>query len=311
MNDLPFYKFNDIINNEDFKFSISRSIEDISKEIKLLEDQLNKKEADFYILEDICFNLISILPIPVFNYSESFILRARPNYNGEIFTRTSQLSYNPTQSEIELGRFNLKGEPVFYGAIPIASKENHGALTAITESYKDLFNKQADFRFIYLTIGRWQVDKPIPLIVLTFWEKLNHSFHIKNLNPAFIEQLSKVFSKEDKKKCELLYNYISEKAGRFSDTTNNYLLTTAFYHAIRRKYGNKVGILYSSVMTENKGLNVALSKEIVDEKFIHLDFVVMYKCLRNPSNSKAYNIIPCSKSASIDYNGEFKILGIT
>jgi hypothetical protein len=292
------------------KFTITTTLEEIETYLYVLKTQLTKNEAEFTVLEDNCYELISRLPLPVYYYDSSFIIRARPNFYGEVFTKTSQIGYNPLTDQIELGRFNLKGESVFYGAIPISSHSLDGVMTSICETYKDLFNREADFIRLYLTIGRWQVVKPIPLVLLTFWDKLWNNEQVKNINPVFINHLELSCSEIDQKKCQLFYQFISEKAGRLSDNNNNYLLTTAFYHALKRYYGNETGILYSSSMTENQGLSVALSKEIIDSDFLKLDLVVMYKCERNPADSKKYFVGPCSQASSIDDEGNFRLLGI-
>lgn len=88
------------------------------------------------------------------------------------------------------------------------------------------------------------------------------------------------------------------------------MLTSALYHAIRNQYGSNIGILCSSSITDNYGINIALPKEVVDREYLRLNHVVMYKCERTPSNHKDYKVFPCCKGADTNAKGDFKLLGI-
>ena len=190
-------------------------------------------------------------------------------------------------------------------------KNADGALTTICESYKDLFDDNSQMTYQYLTIGKWAVIKPIPLILLTFYDiAWTNSASIQNINPMYAEFIGLSCNEEDNKKCQLFYNYFSECAGKKNDTENNYLLTTAFYHALQKYYGKEIGILYSSSSTSNYGLNIVLTKDIIDANYLKLEHVVMFKCQRHPSNFKVFNIYPCSQGSDVDENGDFKLLGI-
>lgn len=300
-----------IKDDKEFNFKINSSFDEINQLIDDLKQEVNKKEADFSFLKALCVDLISRLPLPVYFLENTFILRSRPNFEGEVFKNESELSYNPFSEKCRLNRFNLEGETAFYGAAPVTGEKSNGALTSICESYKDLFDSNSKISYQYLTIGKWIVIKQIPVIALTFYDvALENSEHIKNINPVYNEFLRLTCNEVDNKKCKAFLSFFSEAAGRKAESLNTYLLTTAFYHAIQDRYGKHVGILYSSANTENCGLNIVLTKEILDEKYLKLEHVVMYKCQRNPSDYKDVSIFPCSDSSDVSESGEYKLLRI-
>ncbi|MBC7721362.1 MAG: hypothetical protein H7068_05015 [Pedobacter sp.] len=298
-------------NNQTLSLIINTPLSQIIDLIDSLSNEIKKPDVNFNVLKSYCIDLISRLPLPLHYLQDTFILRSRPNYDGEVFSQTSQVSYNPIADKIVLNRFNLKGDSVFYGAPPITSDNANGALTTICESIKELFNGDYSLREQYLTIGKWNIIKPIPLVLLTFYDfAFDKSEHVRNINPAFAEFIGLSCSEEDTKKCKLFFNFFSEFAGRRVDTENNYKLTTAFFYALKEFYGDELGILYSSSMTENTGLNIVLSKEILDSDYLQLEMTIMYKCIRDPANLKIYKVFPCSNEAKVDGDGRFRLLGI-
>ena len=79
-------------------------------------------------------------------------------------------------------------------------------------------------------------------------------------------------------------------------------MTTAFFHSVREYYGEDIGILYSSSMSENTGLNIVLTRDIIDNDYLKLTEVVMYRALRNPNNPLNFQLAPY-RIGSADSNG--------
>jgi hypothetical protein len=295
---------------KELKMKVNSSTETINYLILSLRNEVDKIEPSFQVLEGICYDLITRLPLPIHLYENSFVLRARPN-EPHLFTNQSQINYNSERPDlIKLQRFNLDEEQVFYCAAPIVGGNSNGAMTTIIESFKEIFDKESTWQHKALTIGRWMVHKPMKLIALAFYDTaLKNSIHMQNIIPYFQLFLDSVFDIEDQKKCRLFYGYFSECAGKVNDTRNNYLLTTAFYHAIKKYYGEDVGILYSSSVTENHGINIVLSKEIVDRQHIKLDTVVVYELFKDPNNPFRISGIPTMES-KVDEQGNFDLRSI-
>lgn len=290
-----------------FEMKINSSIEDILCYIHSLEDEIGLKKPDFVKLKSLCLELICRLPLPVQLLQDSFILRGRENYNGEVFNKIQDLSYNPYSDSIRLGRFNFEKEQIFYGALPITTHNASGQLTTICESCKELFDSVSDQDNRYFTVGKWNITKPIKTIVLTFFENAEKtSWHIGNLNPGYQRFLSSVCNTEDLEKCNKFYSFFSGYAARKYDSNDKYLLTTSFFQALRQYYGEDVAVLYSSSMTDNTGLNIALSRQIIDTGHLNLEGVVMFKVTRNRNNFKNYLIVPCTDYALPEKDGRFR-----
>ncbi len=295
----------------EWHLKLNSSKDYFERRIALLEGEIHKPKIDFSLLKEMCLELIIRFPLPVHYYKDSWLIRCRPNYNGEVFSDVGQLSYNPDPKATVANRFNIKEDQVFYCAAPIDYENGNGCLTSICEVQKELFDRNFPFQYQYYTLSKWNVRKEIPLVLLTFCDDNNqHNLQSLNINPVYSRNLSRVCVREDFEKCKLIYNYFSELACKSVDRHNSYLLTTAFYHAIKDYYGAETGILYPSSMTEKFGLNIVLSKEIVDADYLQFNEVIMYKVQRSPNNPFHYNSFPCSKLAKPDVQGKFCISGI-
>jgi hypothetical protein len=294
-------------NGDNLRMKINTPYESINNLISNLKTEVGKDTPSFQFLEDICYDLISRLPLPIHIYHSTFVLRARPN-EPELFTKQSQISYNSERPDlIKLQRFNLDEEQVFYCAAPIDGHNANGALTTIVESFKEVFDKKNNWTFKALTVGKWIVQKKIRLIALAFYnEAVKKSFHMQNITPAYQKFLDEVFEQEDQTKCHLFYSYFSECAGKVNDSRNNYLLTTAFYHAVKKYYGEDMGILYSSSITDNFGINLVLSKEILDSDYLKLDEVMVYLVVKDPINPKHIISRPEMQS-TVNGDGSFQL----
>ncbi len=274
--------------------------------IDLIKNEIELATPDFVKIKKLCLELISNLPIPIQFLQDTFILRSRENINGEVFNNSSQLSYNPHQNKIELGRFNLKGESVFYASLPFKELKANGQMTSLLESCKELFDSKSNFETKYFTIGKWKIINPIKFVVLTFYsEAENKNEFVKQLNVHFRNYISSKYSQDDLDKYLLFCSFFSEAAAKKYDDAKKYLLTTGFLHAIKEYYGNEIGILYSSSITENDGLNIIITKEFVDIGVLKLEGVVMFKAVRDKENIKSYNLYPCTNYALANENGKF------
>lgn len=284
------------------KIKINSTLHDIHQCIDKIKDELNKTSPKFNLLKNYCTQLVHRLPLPINNYN-TFILRSRPNFNGEVFETKTDISYNPNFSESKASRFNLAGDSAFYGAVPLSTDTANGALTTILESLKEIFDDNHSIQEQFYTIGKWEMIKPIRLFALTFFdEAINKSDEVKRINNIFKKHLEDICNKKDQLKCSRFYGFVSTFAGKFCEDEKEYLLTTAFFQAIQSYYGEEIGILYSSAMSENTGLNIVLSKEILDNNYLKLTDVVMYRALRNPDNPLNFELAPY-KIGSADSNG--------
>jgi len=289
--------------------SISESLPAIYSKLNLLRSEATKPLPSFDFMVDKCYELVSYVPIPIHIYHDTFILRARPNEVAP-FTSVKDLTYNSTRPDlIKSGRFNLERESMFYGAAPIEGHNISGQFSCMFESSKDIFDNAAIWSGKAFTVGKFNVTKPIYLLVLAFYEEaFRKSLHIRNICHPFIVAQQK-YSEEDQKKCYLFNSFFSIMAGINNEIDNTYLITTAFYHAVRRYYGDELGILYSSSTTENHGINIVLTPELANG-YLKLDTAIQFDMERNPVDFFNIKGMP-TKHGKADKDGNFKLETIT
>jgi hypothetical protein len=99
------------------------------------------------------------IPITIVEATPPFLARCRPNFDGQIFERKSEISYNPKVSEIRLQRANFDSQQVFYGALPTESDCDFGNCqnTALLETVMEHVKDHRIHRQL-LTLSRWKVS---------------------------------------------------------------------------------------------------------------------------------------------------------
>jgi hypothetical protein len=149
------------------------------------------------------------------------------------------------------------------------------------------------------------------VILLTFYEPaIKNCYDAKLLDGRFGGDIREALSEDDYLTWRNFQKFFSQRAAKKYDSQTSYMLTTAFYHALQQRYGDKLGILYSSSMTENQGMNLALTKGIIDAGYLSLERANMVRCERNPSNYRKYAVYPCSSYALADDHGKFAFTSI-
>jgi hypothetical protein len=280
-----------------------------SNELQLIYDRLlaeaEKADASFDILRDCCIDLIRRLPLPIYYLHDMTVLRARENLDGEVFNHISHISYNPFPDRITLGRFNLAGEAVFYGVPNLEAEKTENYATAWMESCKD-FENFSRSRVKYFTVGQWKIERPLPVVLLTFYQPAEaNSNQVRLINSIIAGHLQPATASDDYRKCKKFYEYFSMHASKRIESDNYYLLTTAFFHAVRQHYGSHVGIVYSSFMSRNFGLNVAISTDVVNALQITLLEVAMFKAQVLSYEKRDLDVFACSNAAIPDVEGKF------
>lgn len=175
---------------------------------------------------------------------------------------------------------------------------------------RELFDRNSQENLSYFTVSKWNVAKPFNAILLTQSTAANQqnttARWINDLYDGFLRQAC---TNQDNAKCQEFYHFLSERVGRKLDNENDYLLTTAFYHAVRAYYGDNVAIVYSSSMTDNCGLNIVLSSALVDYGHLAFDGCIMYNCQRDSSHFNRYSLAPCSEYWQADDQGIIRRFG--
>jgi hypothetical protein len=235
-------------------------------------------------------------PLSPVQISDRRILRARRNYDGELFTAEHEISYNTKCLErISLGRFNRPREALFYGSLPIISDKANFFLTAACEACKEFLDPNTSEDFFDLTFGAWNV-KPFTAICLCFDKQ-----HIAGNERMkdYVEYLTQKL----RENCNVIsYNFIMNTLESISSLSavkdkneGTYFILTAFFCAIKEVYKNNQeeinGIVYPSAETHSNGLNIVLTPNAVDT-FLQLEEVLMYRVSRDVEDRRKFKIFP-------------------
>jgi len=305
--------FDDLYQNGNWRrVPVNCSKKEVINNIGLIEKEVAKPVADFHKLKEYFYLLISKIPLSIQYFENPFLLRARPNENGEVFKHQTEVSYNTlNKDKILCGRFNLRKESLFYSTLPYSTETSSGQLACIVESYKDIYKEGNTEIRKYFTVSKWKINRKFKACNLSFYDvAINKNINTKDLAAPISHFLDNAVSSEDREKCFEFYSFISRKAGVRDDSENNYKLTAAFYHSLRKCYGNDIGIVYSSAMSENNDLNIVLTPEIVDS-CLELENIGMFVWTPDRNVPKTGTIVPCSSLADVDKEGYFRLLNIT
>lgn len=247
------------------------------------------------VYERWCY-LLRRFPLPPVQISDRRILRARRNFNGEIFAEQHEISYNTTCPErLSLGRFNRPGEALFYGSLPTISDKVDFFLTAACEACKDFFDHTSSEDVFDLTFGAWGVKKFTAICLCLEKKHLAANERMKEYIEYFTQKL--------RENCNAAsYNFIINTLESISNLSaikdkneGTYFVLTAFFCAIREVYKNDKeqinGIVYPSAETHGNGLNVVLTPNAVDT-YLRLEEVLMYRVSRVGENRKTLDIFP-------------------
>ncbi len=237
----------------------------------------------------ICHNLLSKLPLSCIEIDVPFIIRGRPNPEGLLFSKNSEISYHSKDLHlIKAGRFNLEQEPMFYGTIRNEKDQNLWTLGIIRECCKPYFDHDSCESTKYITLGKFYLKKKFYVINLCFDVKL------LNANPKLYEsvkeQIADIRKNYTISAANLIIDFwyfLSELASSKFKTENDYFITNVFWHALMDYEKTIAGLLYPSTLINNEGLNIVLRPQIVD-KFLELNSVFMVEMKKNedfPNNT--------------------------
>lgn len=268
---------------------------------------LLRGKPTFGQLVDLFYQLIEVIPLSMVELELEHIVRCRPGYldGGRYYSNVADISYNPYSKR---GRFNFETEPIFYGSMPSGAKNGNCSLTTLIESDKDLLRKDdyiSDTK--YATLGRWDIYKSFHVLNLSYIpETQMRNPLINKLNQHTITNCKNIL---DQGAAEIftMFSLFISKVMSLDTESNGYLVTNAFKLAINWFYGVEMkGFLYSSGVAEHNGINVALSKEVVDEGYIKLTGACVYKVESHPIYLER-KIFPCSNFARTDHYGNFQL----
>lgn len=206
---------------------------------------------------------------------QRFIARSRCCAE-KFYNRQSEISY--VQDVENIKDFNRASPPkvnMFYGAIQSKNIKDFNGLEAVclietsniktdktSPSYSD---KRIEYE--YVTTGLWEVIEPLELAAIVHYDEYcNENSEVLDLRKS-LEGMIGIVSEHVNKKVliDILEFIASEFAKPVSPTERyNYMISSGFSEMVLN-FGLD-GILYPSQKGKGGGFNVALRKEVVDNK---------------------------------------------
>jgi len=307
--------YGDEINPSQFEFQ-DKDIDKLSVQLDNIKLYTTKEinQDNFQKLCNSWHELIAKIPFASIPVDVEWLLRARPNFNGEIFKEESDISYNTKNVKaIKANRFNRPEESVFYGTLP-SDDQTKFIAGASLECYKDLINEKKDEPIQYLTFGKWHLKQKLPVLNLCFEDKALKSHHgLKRVVDSYLSNLEKDFTHKTSEFIKECWFLLSKLASTRYEYDQQYFITTAFFCVLREYYKiyfNALinGIIYPSSMVYSDAINIVLMPEAVD-KYLYLKEAFMYKYVRSIDNKKSYDCGVCSLISQVT-NHKLNIAGI-
>ncbi len=298
-----------------FEFTDSE-IENLSAEFESIKSYTTKQinQDNFQELCNSWYKIIDRIPLPPIPVDVEWLLRARANFNGEIFEKESDISYNTKNiSAIKANRFNRPQESVFYGILPSDEQAKFFAGGSL-ECYKDIVNESNEEPIQYLTFGKWHLRSHFVVLNLCFDNRaLNAHSGLKKIIDNYLSNLEKNCPATSFKFIKECWFFLSELASTKYKYDQQYFITTAFFCVLREYYrihfGEAInGVVYPSSMVNGDTLNIVLMPEAVD-KYLYLKEAFMYKFVRGMNNKKSYECGLCSLISQV-INHKLNINGI-
>ncbi|MBK9638542.1 MAG: hypothetical protein IPO63_12285 [Bacteroidetes bacterium] len=193
------------------------------------------------------------------------IIRARPNYNGEKFSKVSELSYKPGRYNLKFQRASSPRMTMFYGSlIPDFYRPNEILNARVIGCFESipLIRENQNSGVQVISFGKWIVTKKISLCAIVFHKNflLKNSF-ANELNSGYEEFVKRYpdFEKDSLMVSSYFANYFANN--KIADDYD-YIMSACFTEmAVEKGFA---GVLYPSVRGEGHGFNVAIHPYFVD-----------------------------------------------
>ncbi len=231
--------------------------------------KLNLEQCDI----DLIFSLIKrlgkfgIIEQIVKAGQDSFIERARINYDGEVFKKFEEISYN-SKSSNNFKRCTIPGKVVFYGTLPTPEIEIV-RLPAVTETTEILENLTGEILEERMTVVRWQVKSDLRCVaVIGIEEFLEHNSNLVNTRKSLFEFIENHPIPKEVNTTFKINEFLGHEFGKKvkDNESYNYKISAIFSDFVFEQGFD--GIIYPAVSLGGAGINIALRKEVIDNGYI-------------------------------------------
>lgn len=280
----------------------------VSRFLRFLKDAIQKKSIESYNLIKNEIYKLSI-PFPVITFEKgNNLFRARVHKENEIFfEEIKDLTHREDiENIVEFGRANEQGQSLFY-----CSDNQTTSYFEVTKIAREKYRPKKEST----TIGVWQLQEDIrvgfiPVVkeikeinltanrIQNGFDKLIKKFNSENfiIPISFLDIFSNEFIREAKNNH---FNYV------VSCAFANYIFDTPGFDSYFKKNLSVDGILYSSVMHKEEGMNFALKPDVIYNNKIRL--IQAYKRTSYKVDDNTYNGFDIILDKGINYyNGRIK-----
>ncbi len=204
------------------------------------------------------------------------VMRGRPNYNNERFTKKDELSFKPQKCNKSYQRASTPYKTMFY-ATSIPDKIEKGELDnmkfiGIAETIPMLRDKE-ESGFQKISFGTWIVKERLHLLSIihkdTYQKKSNFTRELVEAFKNFVQNVPKELAEKSLK----IQTYLADEFSKENITNEfDYMISAIFTEiAVRKGFD---GVIYPSVRVDGKGFNVAINPDSMSK----LDLILAEEC---------------------------------
>lgn len=213
------------------------------------------------------------------------IIRARPNYNGERFSKISDISYKPAEYNTTYQRASTPKNTMFYGGL-ISGSRGHSELSlnrviGLLESVPLMRDLSSSGEQV-ITYSRWTVTKDISLASIIYHNEFPRENAYAAEQRFYFQKFLRRLSPNIANKSILITNFLAgEFAKKNTPNQYDYLISAIFTELALSK--ELAGVFYPSVRTGGEGFNVAIHPYYVHNHMtpIYVGECTLYKRAAN------------------------------
>jgi hypothetical protein len=238
-------------------------IKDIIRKLKELDlSKYPKEEIENLIKEVGKMGFILV----TFHKGKS-VMRARPNYNGERFSKKSDFSFKPQEFNNTYQRASTPNQTMFYATtVPdkLEPRElDNTRIIGVAETIPMLRDKTKS-GYQKISFGRWYVKEDIDFIAIIHKDTyLKESSYTEELVSAYHEFIKGVPKEIVDRSLEFQTFLADEFAKENINEDYDYMISAVFSEMATK---NRVdGIIYPSVRVGGKGFNIAITPKATEK----------------------------------------------
>lgn len=233
-----------------------KTIKEILSGIELKEENIQRIMAAFFHDGQL---VVPCQEVPI--TTNITVYRARNHDPRELFLRKDQVSYPPSPCMVKTGRANMRGNQVFYGAVPVKEMKCPWivAMKEVSEVRNGWIPPTQTF-----TVSRWKPRRTVPIVSFVPSELLASGMDSAKAVHERSVALIEAMNEPHRSRARDLYDVLHNEFTKDVDEVDGYWISAVFSSLIYTKCN---GISYPSRRAEYKGFNVAIPKEKWDENF--------------------------------------------